>query len=151
MLTTLVRDLRLVASNLRAVVLPGGHRAQPKRALRQWDLWGPSFFIIVLALLLSYSMRHHKSRVFAVVFATLTVGAVVNTCNVILLGGNIVFLQSLWYEIFVRTSKRTYHHLEAYIYIYICVCVCILIVLSLLLTFPLTFISLSLSLSLSLS
>lgn len=94
-LTTLMRDVKLIGSNLRAVVLPGGDRLQPKKALRQWDLWGPSFFVIVLAILLSYSMRHHKSRVFAVVFATLSVGAVVNTCNVILLGGNIVFLQSL--------------------------------------------------------
>ena len=94
-LTTLMRDVRLIGSNLRAVVLPGADRLHPKRALRQWDLWGPSFFVIVLAILLSYSMRHHKSRVFAVVFATLSVGAVVNTVNVILLGGNIVFLQSL--------------------------------------------------------
>jgi hypothetical protein len=92
---TLKRDLLRVANNLKDVVLPNPYREDPGKALRDWDLWGPFSFIIFLALTLSYSATENKSKVFAVVFATLSAGAIVLTLNVQLLGGSIIFFQSL--------------------------------------------------------
>ncbi|KAJ7528812.1 hypothetical protein O6H91_15G021300 [Diphasiastrum complanatum] len=168
---TLKRDLLQVVSNLRIVVFPNPYRKDAGRALRDWDLWGPFFFIIFLAFILSYnasadrecriqkqkpctslfadiltyilrkwkvcsirslyscwyhvllrivvlaiiftrenfpgkrpcccsknihvSCEHFQPKVFAVVFAVLSAGAIVLTLNVVLLGGSIIFLQSL--------------------------------------------------------
>ncbi|KAK6127046.1 hypothetical protein DH2020_039207 [Rehmannia glutinosa] len=65
------------------------------KALRDWDLWGPFFFIVFLGLVLSWSASVEKSEVFAVAFALLAAGAVILTLNVLLLGGQIIFFQSL--------------------------------------------------------
>ncbi|KAG6548440.1 hypothetical protein Mapa_009927 [Marchantia paleacea] len=92
---TLKRDVVRVATNLRHVVFPNPYREDPGKALRDWDLWGPFFFIIFLALTLSSSATENKSKVFAVVFAVLSAGAIVLTLNVQLLGGSIIFFQSL--------------------------------------------------------
>lgn len=92
---TLKRDLLRVATNLKDVILPNPYREDPGKALRDWDLWGPFFFIIVLALTLSGTASENRSKVFAVVFATLSAGAIVLTLNVQLLGGSIIFFQSL--------------------------------------------------------
>lgn len=92
---TLKRDVMRVVNNLRNVVFPNPYREDPGKPLRDWDLWGPFFFIIFMALALSYSATTDRSKVFAVVFATLSVGAIVLTLNVQLLGGTIIFLQSL--------------------------------------------------------
>ncbi|CAI7734536.1 unnamed protein product [Closterium sp. NIES-53] len=87
---TLQRDVQRVWVNLRCVLVPS-----ERSSLRDWDLWGPFFFIITLALLLSSSATHNKAHVFAVVFGTVSTGAVVLTLNVQLLGGRIIFFQSL--------------------------------------------------------
>jgi hypothetical protein len=92
---TLKRDVVRVVSNLKQVVFPNPYREDPGKALRDWDLWGPFFFIIFLALTLSSSATENKSKVFAVVFAVLSAGAVILTLNVQLLGGSIIFFQSL--------------------------------------------------------
>lgn len=94
-LETLKRDLLRVANNLQQVVFPNPYREDIGRALRDWDLWGPFFFIIFLSLVLSSSASENKGKVFAVVFAVLSSGAIVLTLNVLLLGGKIIFLQSL--------------------------------------------------------
>ncbi|EEE63850.1 hypothetical protein OsJ_18674 [Oryza sativa Japonica Group] len=67
----------------------------PGKALRDWDLWGPFFFIVFLGLTLSWSASVKKSEVFAVAFAVLAAGAIILTLNVLLLGGRINFFQSL--------------------------------------------------------
>eukprot|EP00271_Cylindrocystis_brebissonii_P011669 TRINITY_DN29574_c0_g1_i1.p1 TRINITY_DN29574_c0_g1~~TRINITY_DN29574_c0_g1_i1.p1 ORF type:complete len:312 (-),score=46.12 TRINITY_DN29574_c0_g1_i1:376-1311(-) len=109
---TLRRDLQRVVNNLQTVVLPcnwqeiqdhpdginhvvtvlgqGGQGG----ALRDWDLWGPFFFIIILSITLSWTSPT-KSAVFGVVFGALSWGALVLTLNVQLLGGKIIFFQSL--------------------------------------------------------
>ncbi|GBG61870.1 hypothetical protein CBR_g23822 [Chara braunii] len=92
---TLKRDLVRIAVNLRQVVFPNPSREDPGKALRDWDLWGPFFFIILLALTLSSSASQNKAQVFAVVFAVLSAGALILTLNVLLLGGKIIFFQSL--------------------------------------------------------
>ncbi|CAM8928317.1 unnamed protein product [Rhodiola kirilowii] len=92
---TVKRDLSRIVSNLKLVVFPNPFREDPGKALRDWDLWGPFFFIVFLGLTLSWSASVKKSEVFAVAFALLAAGAVILTLNVLLLGGHIIFFQSL--------------------------------------------------------
>lgn len=92
---TVKRDLFRIVSNLKLVVFPNPNREDPGKALRDWDLWGPFFFIVFLGLTLSWSASVKKSEVFAVAFALLATGAVILTLNVLLLGGHIIFFQSL--------------------------------------------------------
>uniref|UniRef100_A0ACD5T981 Uncharacterized protein n=1 Tax=Avena sativa TaxID=4498 RepID=A0ACD5T981_AVESA len=92
---TVRRDLTRIVSNLKLVVFPNPFREDPGKALRDWDLWGPFFFIVFLGLTLSWSASVRKSEVFAVAFAVLAAGAVILTLNVLLLGGQIIFFQSL--------------------------------------------------------
>ncbi|XP_058755194.1 protein YIP4b-like [Vicia villosa] len=92
---TIKRDLSRIVSNLKLVVFPNPNREDPGKALRDWDLWGPFFFIVFLGLILSWSASVKKSEVFAVAFALLAAGAVILTLNVLLLGGHIIFFQSL--------------------------------------------------------
>ncbi|OEL21029.1 Protein YIPF6 [Dichanthelium oligosanthes] len=92
---TVKRDLHRVVSNLQLVVFPNPFREDPGKALRDWDLWGPFFFIVSLGLILSWSATAAKSQVFAVAFALLAAGAIILTLNVLLLGGHIIFFQSL--------------------------------------------------------
>ncbi|KAK7260037.1 hypothetical protein RIF29_25756 [Crotalaria pallida] len=92
---TIKRDLSRIVSNLKLVVFPNPFREDPGKALRDWDLWGPFFFIVFLGLALSWSASVKKSEVFAVAFALLAAGAVILTLNVLLLGGHIIFFQSL--------------------------------------------------------
>ncbi|KAG6499227.1 hypothetical protein ZIOFF_038984 [Zingiber officinale] len=79
----------------RLEVFPNPFREDPGKALRDWDLWGPFFFIIFLGLVLSWSASVENSEVFAVAFAVLAASAVILTLNVLLLGGQIIFFQSL--------------------------------------------------------
>ncbi|KAL6534730.1 Protein YIP4a [Orobanche gracilis] len=92
---TIMRDLTRIISNLKLVVFPNPFREDPGKALRDWDPWGPFFFIVFLGLVLSWSASVEKSEVFAVAFALLVAGAVILTLNVLLLGGQIIFFQSL--------------------------------------------------------
>lgn len=92
---TVKRDVSRVGFNLRNVVFPNPYREDPGQALRDWDLWGPFFFIVFLGVAISYSASTDNSKVFAVVFAVLAAGAVILTLNVLLLGGHIIFFQSL--------------------------------------------------------
>ncbi|KAL1335364.1 hypothetical protein AAHE18_01G171400 [Arachis hypogaea] len=67
---TVKRDLSRIISNLKLVVFPNPYREDPGKALRDWDLWGPFFFIVFLGLTLSWSASVKK-------------------------GGHIIFFQSL--------------------------------------------------------
>ncbi|KAK0102171.1 hypothetical protein ONS95_001032 [Cadophora gregata] len=64
--------------------------------LRDWDLWGPLVFCLLLSLFLSFSAdKEQKSLVFSGVFAMVWVGEAVVTMQIKLLGGNISFAQSV--------------------------------------------------------
>jgi hypothetical protein len=64
--------------------------------LRDWDLWGPLIFCLLLSLLLSFSARpDQKDVVFSSVFAMIWIGEAVVTLQIRLLGGNISFAQSV--------------------------------------------------------
>ncbi|XP_038983808.1 uncharacterized protein LOC103720424 isoform X1 [Phoenix dactylifera] len=59
---TVKRDLTRIATNLKLVVFPNPNREDPGKALRDWDLWGPFFFIIFLGLVLSWSASVKKGK-----------------------------------------------------------------------------------------
>ncbi|KAI4110465.1 MAG: hypothetical protein LQ339_001330 [Xanthoria mediterranea] len=74
------------------VVLQGGM----SEGLRDWDLWGPLVFCLLLSLLLSMTASsEQKTVVFSGVFALVWVGEAVVTAQIKLLGGNISFFQSV--------------------------------------------------------
>jgi len=57
--------------------------------LRDWDLWGPLVFCLMLSLLLSFqSKADQRSDVFSGVFAMIWLGEAVVTLQIKLLGGN---------------------------------------------------------------
>ncbi|KAF2725909.1 Yip1-domain-containing protein [Polychaeton citri CBS 116435] len=73
-------------------VLQGGM----SEGLRDWDLWGPLLFCLLLSFLLSINARDdQKSQVFSGVFATVWIGEAIVTIQIKLLGGNISFFQAV--------------------------------------------------------
>lgn len=57
--------------------------------LRDWDLWGPLIFCLLLSLFLSFRANDdQKSLVFSGVFAMVWLGEAVVTMQIKLLGGN---------------------------------------------------------------
>lgn len=98
---TVKRDLRMVWTKMMKVVVPS---PDTKDELRNWDLWGPLFLCLILAILLSIDESGHaaakesKDRP-AVVFSSLLlivwIGAIVVTVNAKLLGGNVSFFQNI--------------------------------------------------------
>ncbi|KAI1079083.1 Yip1-domain-containing protein [Whalleya microplaca] len=64
--------------------------------LRDWDMWGPLIFCLLLSLLLSFRAKEEqKDVVFSGVFAMVWIGEAVVTLQIKLLGGNISFAQSV--------------------------------------------------------
>jgi len=67
-------------------LLSGNHMTS---GLRDWDLWGPLIFCLLLSLLLSFNARaDQKDVVFSGVFAMVWIGEAVVTLQIKLLGGN---------------------------------------------------------------
>lgn len=68
-------------------LLGSGNNMSP--GLRDWDLWGPLIFCLVLSSLLSFNGREEqRDIVFSGVFAMIWVGEAVVTLQIKLLGGN---------------------------------------------------------------
>lgn len=63
--------------------------------LRDWDLWGPLFICMSLAVMLSLKAHDEASLVFSVIFVIMWLGAAVVTVNGQLLGGRLSFFQSV--------------------------------------------------------
>ncbi|KAK5117869.1 hypothetical protein LTR85_008643 [Meristemomyces frigidus] len=73
-------------------VLQGGM----SKGLRDWDLWGPLLFCLLLSFLLSLNARDdQRSLVFSGVFAMIWIAEAIVTLQIKLLGGNISFFQSI--------------------------------------------------------
>ncbi|KAL4943287.1 hypothetical protein BDV06DRAFT_140472 [Aspergillus oleicola] len=73
------------------VVLQGGM----SEGLRDWDLWGPLIFCLLLSMFLSMAKGDQADLVFSGVFSLVWVGESVVTLQIKLLGGNISFFQSV--------------------------------------------------------
>jgi len=84
--TTLGRDLKQIGIKLFHVLIPiRGKKAN--NALKDWDLWGPLLFCLILGFILS----NEAAQIFVIVW----IGAAVVTINSLLLGGKISFFQSV--------------------------------------------------------
>lgn len=57
--------------------------------LNDWDLWGPLFICMSLAVMLSIKAKDEASLVFSVIFVVVWVGAAIVTVNGQLLGGKL--------------------------------------------------------------
>lgn len=83
------RDLLKVWTKLKLVLIP---QADQSSDVRDWDLWGPLFLCLLLALTLSLDaspnidQQESATLVFAQVFVVVWVGAAVVTLNAQLLG-----------------------------------------------------------------
>jgi len=86
---TIKRDLSAIGSKFMHVLYP----RQSQTLLRDWDLWGPLFLCVIIALLLQEKDTHGPQ--FTEAFIITFFGACVVTVNVKLLGGTISFFQSL--------------------------------------------------------
>ncbi|EME79753.1 uncharacterized protein MYCFIDRAFT_142446 [Pseudocercospora fijiensis CIRAD86] len=74
-------------------VLQGGNMSE---GLRDWDLWGPLLFCLLLSFFLSLRARdNQRSEVFSGVFAMIWIGEAIVTLQIKLLGGTISFFQSV--------------------------------------------------------
>ncbi|KAJ4370981.1 hypothetical protein N0V86_008675 [Didymella sp. IMI 355093] len=74
------------------VLLQGGM----SEGLRDWDLWGPLIFCLLLSLFLSRGAKaDQRDLVFSGIFAMVWIGEAVVTLQIKLLGGNIAFFQSI--------------------------------------------------------
>jgi hypothetical protein len=92
-MTTLMRDVRMIGVKLKHVLIP---TASSDKELRNWDLWGPLILCLTLASTLSFTAKEEQTAlVFAAVFVIVWCGAAIVTINAALLGGNISFLQSV--------------------------------------------------------
>ncbi|KAL8243745.1 hypothetical protein R6Q59_010003 [Mikania micrantha] len=64
--------------------------------LRDWDLWGPLIFCLLISIFLSMRAAEGQSDiVFSGVFSIIWIGEAVVTSQIKLLGGNISFMQSV--------------------------------------------------------
>lgn len=85
------------------VILQGGM----SEGLRDWDLWGPLIFCLLLSLFLSWGAKgDQKDLVFSGVFAMVWIGEAVVTLQIKLLGGNMYVypLQSCTIPTLIRSS-----------------------------------------------
>ncbi|KAH9070249.1 hypothetical protein Ae201684P_002615 [Aphanomyces euteiches] len=93
---TILRDVRLVGSKLKVVLMPKNTSDQTLQALRDWDLWGPLLVCLILSIMLSVTAPANQSAmVFTGVFVVVWAGAAVVTINAQLLGSTISFFQSI--------------------------------------------------------
>ncbi|KAJ2662439.1 hypothetical protein IWW48_001848 [Coemansia sp. RSA 1200] len=91
-LTTISRDFGKVGRKTVQVLYPKGR----DNALQEWDLWGPLFFCLSLAVIMSFlAPDQQESAVFTGVFALVCIGSCVVTLNCKLLGGHVSFFQSV--------------------------------------------------------
>lgn len=71
-------------------------RGAMSEGLRDWDLWGPLVFCLLLSMFLSMgASRSQGDLIFSGVFSIVWIGEAVVTLQIKLLGGNISFMQSV--------------------------------------------------------
>lgn len=92
-LETLKRDVYAIGHKLIVVVWPSQSNDQE---MREWDLWGPLFLCLTLALILASKAGSSESGlVFCAVFVIVWLGAAVVTLNAKFLGSTISFFQTV--------------------------------------------------------
>jgi hypothetical protein len=104
---TIWRDLSSILRKCKAVLMPKASEDNINE-LRDWDLWGPLLFCLILAICMGISAKTGQSGiVFGGVFIIIWLGSAIITINTKLLGGKLSFFQSvcvLGYCIFPLTA-----------------------------------------------
>ena len=86
--TSLKREFFRIYNKTQYSILPRCFPAKNAN-LKQWDLWGPLFYTLLLSFFLSNSKNTEEmSKTFVLVFVLMWVGGVVITINTILLGAH---------------------------------------------------------------
>ena len=86
--TSLKREFFRIYNKTSYSILPRCFPAKNAN-LKQWDLWGPLFYTLLLSFFLSNSKNTEEmSKTFVLVFVLMWVGGVVITINTILLGAH---------------------------------------------------------------
>jgi len=109
-LDTIKRDLSQVGRKILMVIMPYQSQISTLHQLRDWDLWGPLFIGLFLAILLAIDNPRQGGTLFAMVFVVIWAGAAVITINAALLGANLSFWQSvcvLGYSVFPLCVARS--------------------------------------------
>lgn len=73
-------------------IKPVADTADKRKEIRNWDLWGPFFFCLMLAAMLSITTNaDDKTLLFEIVFVIVWLGGAIIAINGQLLGGTISF------------------------------------------------------------
>lgn len=91
-IATIMRDVRSFGHLLMQTV---GWKQQEVAERREWDLWGPLIFCLLISLVLCLKSIKKKSQVFSIVFSVVWLGQATITSNIKLLGGSISYLHAL--------------------------------------------------------
>ena len=93
-LTTIKRDLSLIYTKMKYVVNPFISKELKNNHIRQWDLWGPLLFNMLLAFTLSFDTKE-KSQMTTLIFIIFWVGGVILFLNAYFLGVKASIFQML--------------------------------------------------------
>ena len=94
-LTWQLRDAKAVVLKVKEVLWPTKSFSENDAVTKDWDLWGPLVFCLVLSLLMSFGASENQSQVvFTGIFTMVWLGEAICTLNLKLLGGT-VYLPSL--------------------------------------------------------
>lgn len=91
-LATIMRDVRVFGRLLLQTI---GFRTPEGAARREWDLWGPLIFCLLISVALSVHLGKKRSQTFSIVFSLVWLGQATITSNIKLLGGQISYLHAL--------------------------------------------------------
>ena len=84
-LTTIYRDLNLIYTKLKFVIMPYASREQKNLQIKQWDLWGPLLLDMFLAVTLAINSKE-KSNMIILIFVVFWVGGILLYLNANFLG-----------------------------------------------------------------
>jgi len=72
---TILRDLNSIYFKLKFVINPFVNQNIKNKHIKQWDLWGPLLFTILLSSTLAFSSQNEKSNTFSLVFIVFWFGS----------------------------------------------------------------------------
>ena len=84
-LTTITRDLLLIYTKLKFVVIPNGPKNLKAWHIKRWDLWGPLILDLLLACTLAINSKD-KSQMIILIFVIFWLGGVILFLNANFLG-----------------------------------------------------------------
>lgn len=112
--TTIMRDIKLFGRLLLQTV---GFQQKETATNREWDLWGPLIFCLLISVVLSIHLGQKRSQTFSIIFSLIWLGQATITSNIKLLGGTISYLHALsitGYSLFPLLIAAIFSRLVSY-------------------------------------